>query len=101
MPRYINKERLVTAIEMAQAALQDCYPKAHLRDVDILPIIDSIPSVEVDPVAHGQWIEDEYGYCHCDQCKFEMEDRELTTRYCPNCGARMEYEEEKEVISDP
>ena len=55
--------------------------------------VDSVPTVEAQPVQHGRWIRDEFG-AWCNACgsyayrdKF---DQPWESPYCPNCGARME-----------
>lgn len=65
--------------------------------------IDAIPTVEV-PARHGKFIGTEYDgyadgcpvYCEwkCSECGCVFEDDEPTYNYCPNCGAKMESEEE-------
>ena len=54
--------------------------------------VDSVPTVDAEPVRHGQWIRDEFG-AWCNACgsyayrdKF---DRPWESPYCPNCGAKM------------
>lgn len=61
---------------------------------NILPTLEAVPAADVAPVVHGRWIEHEFedepcfgtDY-ECSACgKFQYED----TRYCPNCGAKMD-----------
>ena len=85
---------------------------ASLSSVDkdtILDLVDSIPTVDAVPVAHGRWIEREDPmldtYYTCSACgeDFYIEQtgepvKDLFTyTYCPNCGAKMD---EKEVVYD-
>ena len=49
-----------------------------------------LPSVE--PAKHGRWKEWEYErwgatYYQCSECGFEPDKK---TRFCPNCGAKMD-----------
>ena len=47
---------------------------------------------DVAPVRHGHWIECNYGLTfECSECKYPTEYN--LTDYCPNCGAKMEGEE--------
>lgn len=53
-----------------------------------------MPTVDAEPVRHGQWIWDDEGY-HCSECFFHAYGNTLecfdgTYRYCPNCGAKMD-----------
>lgn len=66
--------------------------------------IDCVPTVDAEPVRHGQWIdmqEDDAteGMWRCSACGFDgyfdiMTPRECGTNYCPNCGAKMDAEVE-------
>ena len=42
----------------------------------------------------AEWISDDYGYYHCSGCGYEQDGPETVSPYCPQCGARMESEEE-------
>lgn len=61
--------------------------------------VDSIllefPTIEAEPVRRGRWIEtdsEEPCFYYCSECKTEADDE---TRYCPNCGAKMDGGEER------
>lgn len=51
------------------------------------------PAADVEPVRHGEWIED-HDYLKCPECSV-MVKRDFTFfdignwNYCPNCGAKM------------
>lgn len=69
-------------------------------------IIEHIPAVDAEPVRHGKWIWNENGMDWnigawvCSECGMRNEnihsDMKLNpyiwagTKYCPNCGARMD-----------
>ena len=61
--------------------------------------IDSIPAADVVPVVHGRWMDGRCTACGweepdaCDFDGYESEPWEHTA-YCPNCGARMECNNE-------
>lgn len=63
--------------------------------------IDSMPTIEAEPVKHGRWIdkEDPYGFFDtipvCSECGHTTKMREKY-RYCPNCGAKMDLDEVEE-----
>lgn len=65
--------------------------------------IDSIPTIEAEPVRHGRWIEwypqnhmiltgEEMLY-RCSCCDAKYSDKE-NMHYCPYCGAKIDKEEE-------
>ena len=68
--------------------------------------LKDIPSEDVAPVRHGHWIGTEYdGYADgfpvyseyaCSVCgnHYDTDDGEITYKYCPNCGAKMDGERE-------
>ena len=68
----------------------ECVSLATLGEV-----IDAQPTI--DPVKHGKWIESDIpneGYC-CSECGgacwcYDYGGSVTKSRYCPNCGARME-----------
>ena len=59
--------------------------------------IDSVPTIEAEPVRRGRWIGiDDYPYesWECDQCGCIYEEMpSWVPNFCPNCGARMEHTE--------
>ena len=69
---------------------QECVCKLGAKMKDI---IKDAPTIEAEPVRHGQWIPDDYEYNHCSECGFEHDEPEYVTPYCPNCGANMDSED--------
>ena len=66
-------------------------------------LMEDAPSVEAVEVVHGRWalveyrsspfgVDQEY---QCTICGVPA-DYEYLTRYCPNCGAKMDLEEEEQ-----
>ena len=54
--------------------------------------IMDLPSADVQPVRHGQWIEYDNSHCECPYCHSEwsyFENMVEYFNYCPYCGARM------------
>lgn len=62
--------------------------------------IKALPAADVAPLVHGRWIED-HDYLKCPECgvmvkwDFTFFDDIGNWNYCPNCGAKMDLEEEK------
>ena len=46
-----------------------------------------------DYVQHGHWICGEFDIPYCSECGHQITPTNIST-YCPNCGARMDGEEE-------
>ena len=77
------KERIIT-------------PRANGKDL-ITELIDSMPTIDAEPVKHGKWVfnhsdalEAMFAKPKCSECGFESADG---GNYCPNCGARMDEDD--------
>lgn len=61
----------------------------------ILDRIDDIPAADVQPVRHGRWERTSKSLMVCTACgNCVVDDRISGMFYCPNCGAKMDKEEE-------
>ena len=84
---------------------RDCKPDATdtVYGCVIADTIDSMPTIEVEPVKHGEWIfqgrrdEDGRNIYRCSGCNFEVGvfpcnfiSWRTHEKYCPGCGARMD-----------
>jgi hypothetical protein len=78
--------------------------------VTVIPfdLIATAPTIDAVPVVHGRWEHNDLGHTYCSKCHerlpfmhcyteepcsdYEEEwDEEIPeTRYCPNCGAKMD-----------
>lgn len=66
-------------------------PPEYYHTSYIVGEINCLPSVDAVPVVHGRWVY-EHGdpvMMPCSVCGYRVF-RYNNTRYCPNCGARME-----------
>ena len=100
----LNGEQLEAAILKVQPA--DIVPAGRLRgvtyedgNVTSVHIMDTDDVVKVfAPVVHGRWIEQEkytFGVMYdCSICDNRILDNGHSWNYCPNCGAKMDKEEE-------
>lgn len=81
MSEYIEREALIQDAE----------------DVLTWPMLDRInrqPAADVESVRHGKWLINSDGYYpYCSECKEEPKSG-IMTHYCPNCGAKMDKEDE-------
>lgn len=103
MAEYISREDI---LDIASQYCTDDDGSCSKADVDLREMLDEIealPSADVQPVKHGRWI-GIYEYCEaldlrpsgleayywCSECdKAEKK----TSNFCPNCGARMDGED--------
>ena len=68
--------------------------------VSIMMTIQEQQPVDAEPVRHGRWIRDEFG-TRCGACglyayRDMFDDQPWESPYCPNCGAKMDREQEKQ-----
>lgn len=76
-----------------------------IKDGDGTPIqkffadvcVAGAPTVDAAPVVHGKWIYGEDIDIQCSVCGAdaltEGDYRQIKSRYCPNCGAKMDWED--------
>lgn len=77
-------------------------PDHYMVDLDHLQIAQAWACIKetlkAEPVKHGKWIEDEYGFLVCSECGNTAEYLpilgQIETPYCSECGARMDEVEE-------
>lgn len=88
--RLIDADALMEKI-CAGCSQADCVPDATdtVYGCILSESIDKMPTIEAEPVQHGQWIEDvsrgSYSiYCSCCGCHKETI---CPSNYCPNCGS--------------
>jgi hypothetical protein len=80
----------------------DAVKHAWAKGLEPSQYIEIIPSVPAVPLVHGKWIssdqrEEELISGICSHCRWEahyFEDDVSGMPYCPNCGARMDLEEQ-------
>lgn len=92
--------RLIDAdsLENMGYELQRTYQKNASTMVYEVKKIGEIPTIVAELVRRGRWIWDNEGY-HCSECFFHtygatLECMDGTYKYCPNCGAKMENNDE-------
>lgn len=79
------------------------YDAALIDRLDVRYVLEDLPSADVEPVRHGRWIDailpndkDGLPIQVCNQCNtfFPLAYTGGGHRYCPNCGARMDGEQD-------
>ena len=77
----------------ADALIEEALTEGAYGYVDALQIAIA-PTVDVVPVRHGRWIEQEkytFGVMYdCSICGNRILDNGHSWNYCPNCGAKMD-----------
>ena len=96
MAEYIEREDLLELYRMDDPVLNK---NGHVPLPVIRQNIMDIPAADVAPVRHGRWVEKEkytFGIMYdCSLCENRILDNGHPWNYCPNCGAKMDLEEEK------
>lgn len=100
MADYISREALTEAFENADADVCESYPDGYcdwgFGRENIREVIAGVPAADVEPVRHGRWVLRHVGVghywecsaCHKNPCIYVTKD----TKFCPNCGAKMDLE---------
>ena len=100
MARYIDADKLYSKVKEET----NPYGKPTLdyeSGVKVLDMINNQPTADVVEVKHGEWyLLDECAnegvycsVCHKKVYKTDYANQKLKSKFCPNCGARMEVEE--------
>lgn len=99
MKEYIEREKVVELTEVIKYSFASLHQK--VIDALIYNIDKNIPSADVEPVRHGEWVSarpsggyDFYCSC-CKEFAITYEDNNYReqyylTDYCPWCGAKMD-----------
>ena len=73
--------------------------RAWAKGLEPSQYLEIIPAEDVAPVRHGRWVEKEkytFGIMYdCSLCENRILDNGHPWNYCPNCGAKMDKEEEQ------
>lgn len=104
MAEYIEREAAIDAI--MKVYVRTAGYKARERVFEAKEAVHRLPVADVAPVVHGQWISweeadnftpsphrHECSVCH-DAAQVLVNNIELLSDYCPNCGARMDGDAE-------
>lgn len=67
---------------------------------DVIMAIENIPAADAVKVVHGKWIRmdtDGEAISKCSVCKYPVSTFWNESKYCPNCGAKMDGGNEHET----
>lgn len=74
------------------------YKVGNYSSDEIEAMLSDLPAADVVPVRHGRWVYGEDVDIQCSICGHdaytEGDYRQVKTSYCPNCGAKMDKEDE-------
>ena len=98
MAEYIERDALMLRIKEIHCAECDSYNGLRCRAClvdDALDYIDSEPAADVATVRHGRWVCGDYYDVGdvCSECDWDSQMICTSYRYCPNCGAKMDGDE--------
>ena len=111
MSDYISRDKVAQAFEDADVDVCEDYGEYYgcewgfSRDA-VRKIVAELPAADVVEVRHGRWLTtDAYPHhLYCSVCYKTyaknakwVNELDLPTNYCPNCGARMGKEDEHEA----
>ena len=110
MAEYIERETILDAIsEQRRFYLHERDGETDMVKLYLLwgsdnalttmeDIMSDIPAADVAPVVHGRWVYGEDVDIQCSVCGAdaftEGDYRQVKSRYCPNCGAKMDLTED-------
>ena len=116
MKEYVERALAVQELEVLRQEYEmhdDCDELVARRCRDA---ISALPAADVVEVRHGRWIPSESDFddddtlfdvedwcdwqcsvCHEDICYEDPMERRFLPKFCPNCGARMDKEDEHET----
>lgn len=94
--RRIDADALMKAVEkdFEGVCVYDVPPSEAVSDFE--RIVDSIPTIDAEPVRHGRWIPETYSISKCSACGQHHFAHAESWNYCPNCGAKMDLEVQDE-----
>ena len=91
MAEYVNRDLVFQMIKQKKLHL---FKKYWVGIDAVFEGMVNLPIADVAPVVHANWIErfdNNDKWLMCSNCHGEQEYRQAT-KYCPNCGARMDGE---------
>lgn len=90
MADYINQEALIKK-------QQEANDKLFAENERLKKLLEEAEAADVAPVVHGRWIKTDHGndtlLASCSQCNYPVDWWRGKTKYCPNCGAKMDCDE--------
>lgn len=102
MAEYIERSKVIELLKGTEVNGTP-YMKRIVKatvDLAIEAISDDVPAADVEEVKHGQWVFDARTIVpRCSVCG-EDAIAETVSPYCPNCGAKLNEEDENDQSND-
>ena len=110
MAEYIEREALENELYRRLKFLIDEYGEHDQYTSgfdDAMDMVISFTAADVVPVVHGKWVKAHWknsvSCANCSICGFEayhydFQGVQKTYNYCPNCGAKMDGEEQDDEL---
>lgn len=105
MPEYVEREALLRAL--SKEVEYDDDGEQEINSDTVFITIEEAPTADIVPVVHGEWeLFDECSnagvYCSiCHKAVYResawYKNVHIKSKYCPNCGAKMDKEEHHEA----
>ena len=97
MSDYISREAAVKIAQKYGLANGSALGR-HTGLADCIAIeIEGLPAADVEPVRHGRWGKKQGGFWEfaaCSLCGEKTPTVGIIPNFCPNCGAKMDLEDE-------
>ena len=98
MAEYIERETMIQAIREYSGLFQYSPSTNHMiLKMEAEKVARALEAADVAPVVHGRWVYGEDVGIQCSVCGAdaftEGDYRQVKSRYCPNCGAKMDLED--------
>ena len=96
--RWIDADALKLDILQTEATFGDTWVGKILKVIN-RSIVDEAPTVDAEPIRHGHWVDvgsevaRVCSYCHEDvlyAVMYNLKGEEVSLKYCPYCGAKMD-----------
>lgn len=111
MSDLISRSAMLEAVDERERTARKYVP--DIQDDELRPTLKSIrefvrnrPGVDAEPVRHGRWIQviavPSYHYCSYCKSTHKMTmscNKYVLLKYCPNCGAKMDGEDNRDVYN--
>ena len=78
--------RLINADTLKEECIDVLVGGGNYESAVLLEDITNAPTIEAEPVKHGEW-ETRKGIEYCSECNKSMM---WQSNFCPNCGAKMD-----------
>ena len=104
MPKYVDIDHEIQ--EMQQVIDEHKNSRTFENEIAsyafklMIEKFQSLPPADVAPVIHAHWIKNKgYMLSRCSACQNTIPlGREYKHKYCPNCGAKMDEEEQDATL---